>query len=108
MSERKKIDLLKKSNIFLIPAKQGYGIPALEALRYNNKLIINKESRISEILTEGDLIKISKNNYNNFFKKFRITLLLKKNNKSFNYKLHNLPNSANWSKNISNFCGWNK
>ena len=108
VSEKKKIDLLKKSNIFLIPAKQGYGIPALEALKYNNKLIINKESRICEILTEGDLIKISKNNYKSFFKKFKITLLLKKSNKNFNYKLSNLPNSINWSKNISNFCGWNK
>ena len=57
-----------KIRYFLIPAVQGYGLPALEALYLNIPVVLNKSSRISEILKNNPWVQITKNNEKNFIK----------------------------------------
>ena len=104
VSDKTKNLLLKKNHIFLVPAKQGYGLPVLEALHYMNKIVLNKESRISEVLSENNEIKIANNNYLSFYNKFK--LILKESN-SFDLNIiKKLPKSVDWVKFIENKCKW--
>jgi glycosyltransferase involved in cell wall biosynthesis len=104
VNETKKKNLLKNNHIFLIPAEQGYGIPALEALHYHNKLIINKESRISEIFKNNKGILITCNNYPSFYSGLK--LLLKEKNNFFKPNIKILPKSIKWVNFILRKCKW--
>ena len=98
-----KENFLKKSHIFVIPAVQGYGIPALEALDYKNRLLINKESRITEIFQNNSVISICGNNFEDFNNNFlQVTKRVLNNNKT-NFNI-NLPNYKKWCKFIYNNC----
>ena len=97
VSNKAKDKFLKKSHIFVIPAVQGYGIPALEALSYKNKLVMNKETRISEIFKNNSVISINQNNFKSFNKNFLKTLDETSNNKKANFNLI-LPDHKKWSK----------
>lgn len=103
VSEKKKIEFLKKSHISAIPSYQGYGIPALEALRFENRLVINKESRISEILNNNDFISVSENNFSSFRKNLKIQIIktLHFRNKKFKVKL---PSHKDWADYLINNC----
>lgn len=106
ISEKSKQNFLKKNHVFLIPAVQGYGLPALEAISFSNKLIINKELRISELLKKNQNIFICKNNFADFYNKFEI-LINNKNVYRFNSNSKiNLPKENDWQKSIYNICNW--
>ncbi|MBL7040623.1 MAG: glycosyltransferase [Pirellulaceae bacterium] len=42
--------IYRRASIFLMPARQGYGLPALESLGRGLPVILNKDSGVSEIL----------------------------------------------------------
>jgi len=106
ISDKIKYNLLKKSHIFLMPAIQGYGIPALEALAYSNRLLINRESRISEILKNSSTICLTDNNFKSFNIKFE-KFITKKNHLVKN-KFNNLdfPTESEWINSIFKVCNW--
>lgn len=106
VSNRKKINFLKKTTINLIPAKQGYGIPALESVFLGIPTIINSASRISEILKNKEIIKITKNNKKNFIEVSFNFIKLFNSKKKLKIEIDDLPTSSNWSFNISKLCKW--
>ena len=98
--------MLSQSHFALIPAVQGYGITVLESLIKKNPLIINKATRISEILKNNPWVSISKNNKKDFITKMidHIDKLhLKLANESF---LKKLPSQNEWSTKIFQYCKW--
>jgi glycosyltransferase involved in cell wall biosynthesis len=106
VSEQKKNQLLSKINFSLIPAVQGYGIPVLESLIRKIPVVINKETRISEILKKNPWVKISENNKKDFINKMidHISKLhLKLPNENF---LKKLPSQNEWSAKIFEYCKW--
>lgn len=106
VSNNKKKQLLSQSHFALIPAVQGYGIPVLESLIRKTPVIINKETRISEILKKNPWVKISENNKEDFINKMidHIDKLhLKLPNESF---LKKLPSQNEWSTKIFQYCEW--
>lgn len=48
----------RDSSIFVVPARQGYGLPALEALARGLRLIVHEESGVSEILGQCERVKV--------------------------------------------------
>ena len=98
--------LLNKNSIGLIPAVQGYGLPALEFLYCGIPIVINKASRISEILKKNPWVTISKNDKNNFFK--NTIKMINKFSKSMpkNNFLDKLPSSKKWTHDIGKVCQW--
>jgi len=90
----------------LIPAVQGYGLPALEFLYCGIPIVINKASRISEILKKNPWVTISKNDKNNFF--MNTIKMINKFSKSMpkNNFLDKLPSSKKWTHDIGKVCQW--
>lgn len=52
VSESQLEDCYLRSSVFVMPAKQGYGLPGLEALSRGLRLIVHEESGVSEILAD--------------------------------------------------------
>lgn len=95
-----------KSNLFLVPAKQGYGLPILEALYRKVPVVINIESRISEVLSNNPWVEISQNGLKSFSEQV-IKHIINLNNK-FPDEIHleNLPTEKKWAHDIGAYCGW--
>lgn len=106
VSYKRKLKILSQANFFLVPAVQGYGLPVLEGLVRGIPAVINKETRVSEILKNNPWVRISKNNKKDFSKKVIVhikNLYLKLPNKKF---LANLPSQLTWSNLIFKICKW--
>ena len=98
--------ILLKSDIFLLPAVQGYGLPALEALYMNIPVVSNQYSRISEILKKNPWVSLTKNHKKDFIKKSIIHIKNMKL-KLPNYKiLYKLPTEESFSTDVGKICGW--
>ena len=106
IDDKKLKKIYKKTDLFLVPAKQGYGLPVLESLYREIPVVVNKESRISEIFKKNPWVKITNNNKNNFI--HGLCLHLKKiRNKMPNKKyLENLPTEEKWAFKIGVYCNW--
>lgn len=50
--------IYRKSHLFLMPAKQGFGLPAVEALERGMPAIVHRESGVSEILTDTPWVEL--------------------------------------------------
>ena len=106
ISENKKNKLLSNAHINLISAVQGYGLPALESLKFGVPIVINKESRICEILKNNKIVKITKNNKSDFIENLYNYSENLKNNKISNYKVNHLPTAETWALALSKLCNW--
>ena len=106
VSETKKNKLLSNAHINLIPGVQAYGLPALESLRMGVPTVINKESKICEILKNNKMVKITKNNQLNFSESLLTYVEELKKSKIKKYKGDHLPTFKNWAHNLSKSCGW--
>ena len=106
IDDKKLKKIYKKTDLFLVPAKQGYGLPVLESLYREIPVVVNKESRISEMFKKNPWVKITNNNKNNFI--HGLCLHLKKiRNKMPNKKyLENLPTEEKWAFKIGVYCNW--
>ena len=95
-----------RAHLFIMPALQGYGLPALEALRRGVPTIVHKDSGVSEILggtpwselVEGD---------NGSLARAIGTMVERVKSKSFiEFALPRLPTNSEWAKAICLACGW--
>lgn len=50
VNEQELADLFKRAHLFVIPARQGYGLPALESLTQGIPVLLHRESGVSEVL----------------------------------------------------------
>jgi glycosyltransferase involved in cell wall biosynthesis len=99
-------NLFASSHLFLMPAIQGYGLPALEALSSSIPIIIHQESGVSEILKGTPWVEIIKDGPDDL--KSAINLMVDrllsgvfvKNN------LPAFPSDTDWACDITELCGW--
>jgi glycosyltransferase involved in cell wall biosynthesis len=96
----------RKADLFLVPGKQGYGLPILEALYREVPVIINVESRVSEILGNNPWVAISENSSNSFTKHLLSHLQNLKKDYPSNWILRDLPTESKWATSIGIICGW--
>ena len=61
VSEQQLEAIYKMAHIFLMPAVQGYGIPALEALARRVAVVLSRESRVSEVFEQSSAVRIVEN-----------------------------------------------
>ena len=106
INDKKLENFYKNSDLSVIPAIQGYGLPALEALYRKIPVVINKKSGVSEIFKKNPWVKITNNNKISFrngiiehIKKIYFKL------PSNNY-LKELPTSDSWILKVGIFCNW--
>jgi glycosyltransferase involved in cell wall biosynthesis len=95
-----------KSDLFLVPGRQGYGLPILEALYRELPVVINVESRVSEILGNNPWVAISENSNGSFTEHILSHIQNLKKEYPANIMLNDLPTESKWATSIGILCGW--
>lgn len=96
-----------QADLSLVPARQGFGLPVLESLYRRIPVVLNRESRVSELLGSNPWVRISDHSMEGFSKAvYEFTVSLRKNGMPSEVELRDLPTEANWADKLGVRCGW--
>lgn len=92
-----------ESDIFVMPAKQGYGLPGLESLARGLQLIVHRESGVTEFLTSTPQVQIIDNFDSSLTEAMRQAARMA--NQSTGNR-PSIPTSDEWASRIVQISGW--
>lgn len=98
--------LYAKSHVFLMPAKQGYGLPAIEALYQKMGLVVSDESGVVEILNDTNWVAIAHNGIAGFSKALADMLTRVVQPGFFEQPLPDLPAEKTWAIKLIRHLQW--
>lgn len=95
-----------RASLFLMPAAQGYGLPALEALSRGIPTVIHKDSGVSEILRGSPWVEIVEGDSRALGSAIK-TMLDRMNSKGvFTSSAPMIPKSSDWAEEVCTVCEW--
>ncbi len=98
--------LFARASIFLMPAVQGYGLPALESLARGVPVILHRQSGVSEILDETPWVETIAQGPEDLMVAIR-RMVDKVASGSLQPATKPIfPNAADWARQIATMCGW--
>jgi glycosyltransferase involved in cell wall biosynthesis len=106
VSDAQLADLYEKSHVFLMPAKQGYGLPAIEALYQKLGLVVSAESGVMELLENTNWVTIARGGKQGFTTAMKEMLLRVGQQEFFDQPLPELPTEEVWAKKIIEYFRW--
>ena len=95
-----------QADLFLMPARQGYGIPAAEALSRGIPVLLHRESGISDILRDTPWATVMEGGQDRTADALdhAIAGVLSRNH--LNAPLPDLPTEDDWAERVARICGW--
>ena len=106
ISDARVEEIFAISSLFLMPAVQGYGLPALEALARGVAVVLHKESGVSEILMENPWVEIIENDSVEMASSIDIMIDRICNHQLTESTMPEFPTESDWARNICMQCGW--
>lgn len=94
------------SDLFLVPGRQGFGLPVLEALYREVPVVLNRESRVSEILKGTGLAGIAENSLTSFSNQCIEHILKVRDEEDLWAGVDVLPTEQGWASTIGEICDW--
>lgn len=98
--------LYDSCHVFLMPAKQGYGLPAIEALYQKLAVVVSDESGVVEILRDTPWVSVATGGKAGFASSVQDMLQRVKQPEFFSHALPALPTESLWAKNIIRYFDW--
>ena len=95
-----------RTHLFVMPAVQGYGLPALEALSRSIPIIVHKDSGVSEILKGNPWVEIVDGNGSSLSRAISAMMGRVAGDALETCERPKVPTSSDWAKHISVECGW--
>ncbi|HTN94902.1 MAG TPA: hypothetical protein VMJ33_09990 [Gallionella sp.] len=89
-----------------MPAKQGYGLPAIEALYQKQAVVVSEESGVIEILEKTNWVAIAKGGKDGFTRAMKDMLTRVEKPGFFEQPLPELPTEETWARKIIEYFGW--
>lgn len=99
-------ELYASSHVFLMPAKQGFGLPAIEALYQKLGLVVSDESGVVEILQGTNWVSIAKGGKKGFATATKEMLKRVSASDFYQQPMPDLPTEGLWAKKIISHFGW--
>lgn len=99
-------DLYLRAHVFLMPALQGYGLPAIEALYRRQGVVLNRESGVVELLADSKWAVIAEPGPLGFTLGVREMLKRVCNPHFFAQALPELPTETEWAKRLIASFDW--
>lgn len=101
-------DLMNSASLFLMPAAQGWGLPALEALSHGVPVIIHRSSGVSEILGGSPWVEIvDAETPAELGERIRSMILRILSQQLVQSMPPEIPDERAWAREIALVCGWN-
>jgi glycosyltransferase involved in cell wall biosynthesis len=99
-------DLYEDAHLFLMPAVQGYGIPAIEALRRGIPVLLHRESGVSDILLETPWATVMEGDERAMLPALSRAIDLVREGRQLKIALPDLPTEDSWAAEVGRLCGW--
>jgi glycosyltransferase involved in cell wall biosynthesis len=98
--------LYRESHLFLMPAVQGYGIPAIEALERGIPVLLHRESGVSDILLDTPWATVIHGNQDSMLPAIDHAIAGVLAGAHLSRPLPDLPTEDAWSERVATLCGW--
>lgn len=95
-----------RSHLFLMPAVQGYGIPAVEALARGLPVLLHRESGVSDILRETPWATVIEGGEEGMLPGLQRAVEAVMLGVQLDAPLPELPTEDQWAERIATLCGW--
>jgi glycosyltransferase involved in cell wall biosynthesis len=99
-------DAFAGAGLFLMPAVQGYGLPALEALARGVPVVLHRASGVSEILESNLWVHIIEDSTDDLALAIDIMLERFANYQLERYPIPKFPTETDWARTICVQCKW--
>lgn len=106
VSDARLEDLYRLAHVFLMPARQGFGLPAIEALYRRCAVVLNRESGVSEILEGTPWVLIAEPGEAGFAAALQTMLRRVQRPGLFDRPLPTLPTMERWAGEVIDALGW--
>lgn len=106
VSDARLEDLYEKAAIFLMPARQGYGLPALEALTRGLPVVMHVESGVSEILNNSPWVELIDGGVDGLEAALLNICHRIQSGELARHSLPSFPSESEWAEQIRQICGW--
>ena len=95
-----------KAHLFLMPAIQGYGIPAIESLQRGIPVLLHRESGVSDILEETPWATVLHGGEENMLPAITLAIDKVMNGTHHGILQPNLPTEESWAERVATLCRW--
>lgn len=107
VSEAKLEEIYSRANLFLMPAVQGYGLPALEALARGIPVVMHRESGVSEIfLEETPWVELIDGDMQAMCRGIGVMIQRLLTEDLCKHAVPEFPTDKDWAVEVSKLCGW--
>jgi glycosyltransferase involved in cell wall biosynthesis len=98
--------MFAQSHLFLMPAVQGYGIPAIESLERGIPVLLHRESGVSDILLDTPWATVLTGGEENMTDALRSAIDSVLQGSHHAVARPNLPTEDTWAEQVARLCGW--
>ncbi len=106
VSDRELEALYDQADLFLMPAVQGYGIPAIEALQRGIPVLLHRESGVSDILLETPWVTVLTGGANRMRSTLAEAITSVRENRHLSAPLPEIPSEDSWAEQVATICEW--
>jgi glycosyltransferase involved in cell wall biosynthesis len=98
--------LFAQTHLFLMPAVQGYGIPAIESLQRGIPVLLHRESGVSDILLDTPWATVLTGGEDRMTDALRSAIDGVLQGRHHAVAQPTLPSEATWAEQVARLCGW--
>jgi glycosyltransferase involved in cell wall biosynthesis len=98
--------LYASAHLFLMPAVQGYGIPAIESLKRGIPVLLHRESGVSDILLDTPWATVLNGGEDQMAGALRTAIDGVLQSRHHNIAQPHLPTEDEWAEQVAALCGW--
>ncbi len=98
--------LYERAHLFLMPARQGYGIPAIEALHRGIPVLLHRESGVSDILLDTPWAQVFEGGRENLQPALAKVIAFVMAGMHLDAMPPHLPTEDEWAEEMARLCGW--
>ena len=106
VSDQELQTLYDQAHLFLMPAVQGYGIPAIEALQCGIPVLLHRDSGVSDILLETPWATILTGGPDNMTAALAAAIDGVLDGRHHHANLPHIPTEEEWAEQVAHLCGW--
>lgn len=106
VSDEKVDELYRDAHLFLMPAVQGYGIPAVEALARGLPVLLHRESGVSDILRETPWCVVIEGDERSMTPGLRKIVDAVLRGDHLPVPPPRIPTESEWAEGVARACGW--
>ena len=97
-----------RAHLFLMPARQGYGIPAIESLQRGVPVLLHRESGVSDILLDTPWATVFSGGMEAMTSALRTAIDAVISGAHHQVPLPDLPTEEIWAAEVTRLCGWER